>query len=407
MDRLPIPVGQVLREEPHEQRLDRAWEAIRASRESELQPGRGAAWLRPSFAVGVACLLVGVAAGLGISAWLAAGRGAITLAQGRPIDRLEVPDKGESLAVPLSDGSQVLLSGGASLQVIENTKRSIRWRMDAGRATFDVNPRREQHWMIDTGLAWVEVTGTRFVLERGETALRVEVERGSVLVIGERVPGRIASLGPGDSLEIRAAQRENPVVESGAAPDRPREAAPPVPAHPPKREPAPSREREPVSRHPGRTAWQKMVERGQRAAVYGTLGAAGYQHEVRRTESVDDLLALADIARLGGHPTEAVSPLQKVLTRFPGDANASLAAFTLGKLELDELKHPEAAAAAFQKALALGAPRGLQEETFARLVEAQAAAGKRDEARRTADEYERRFPEGRYLPAIREQRSVP
>jgi hypothetical protein len=53
------------------------------------------------------------------------------------------------------------------------------------------------------------------------------------------------------------------------------------------------------------------------------------------------------------------------------------------------------ASRAFERALALGVPSGLEEDVFARLVEAQVRAGNRAAARGVADEYSRRFPAGR------------
>jgi transmembrane sensor len=115
---------------------------------------------------------------------------------------------------------------------------------------------------------------------------------------------------------------------------------------------------------------------------------------------VKDLLALADVARLSGHPSEAVVPLGRILTEFPNDAQAPLAAFALGRLELDSLGHAQAAASAFRKALSLGIPRSLREDVTARLIEAHARSGEAAEARRVADVYRDEFPNGRYARAI-------
>jgi transmembrane sensor len=111
--------------------------------------------------------------------------------------------------------------------------------------------------------------------------------------------------------------------------------------------------------------------------------------------SVADLLALADVARLSGHPREAVAPLERILSRFASDPQAPLAAFALGRLELDALDQPRKAAAALERALALGVPRSLKEDVRARLVEAYGRAGDRTAARAAARAYLREFPDGR------------
>jgi transmembrane sensor len=115
---------------------------------------------------------------------------------------------------------------------------------------------------------------------------------------------------------------------------------------------------------------------------------------------VDDLLALADVARLSGHPAEAVLPLERILVEFARDAQAPLAAFALGRLQLDSLGHAQAAVSAFRKALDLGIPRSLREDIRARLVEAYARSGDAGAAQRAADTYFDEFPNGRHARAI-------
>jgi transmembrane sensor len=115
---------------------------------------------------------------------------------------------------------------------------------------------------------------------------------------------------------------------------------------------------------------------------------------------VVDLLALADVARLSGRPAEAVVPLERILSEFASDAQAPLAAFALGRLELDSLGRARAAASAFRRALDLGIPSGLREDVVARLVEACARSGDFVAARQVADAYQREFPSGRHARAI-------
>jgi transmembrane sensor len=129
------------------------------------------------------------------------------------------------------------------------------------------------------------------------------------------------------------------------------------------------------------------------------LGTEGLRRESRHL-GVNDLFALADVARLSGHPADAVVPLERIVTDFANDARAPLAAFALGRLELDSLGQAQAAAIAFRKALALGIPSGLREDVRARLVEANVRSGDAGAARRAADAYVDEFPNGRHLHAI-------
>jgi transmembrane sensor len=107
------------------------------------------------------------------------------------------------------------------------------------------------------------------------------------------------------------------------------------------------------------------------------------------------------VARLSGHPGEAVAPLRRVVGEHPGDSRAALAAFTLGRIQLDSLGQAAAAAQSFAQALSLGIAGPLVEDARARLVEAHARSGNRDAARSAAKQYEEQFPSGRHLAAVR------
>jgi transmembrane sensor len=176
-------------------------------------------------------------------------------------------------------------------------------------------------------------------------------------------------------------------VESAAS-----EAAPAVPV-----------ESLPVAKHaraaPSSLAWQDLARRGSYAEAYGALGAHGIER-VSDSGEVADLLAVADVARLSGHPIDAVAPLARVVTDHRADPRAPLAAFTLGRVQADTLGNPSAAAQAFALAITLGLPSGLVEDAFARLVETRAHAGDRAGARAAAEAYRERFPDGVHAAAI-------
>jgi transmembrane sensor len=145
--------------------------------------------------------------------------------------------------------------------------------------------------------------------------------------------------------------------------------------------------------------WRDFARRGRHEDAYAVLGSEGLRHESKRL-GVNDLLALADVARLSGHPAEAVMPLERVLSDFATDAQAPLAAFALGRLELDSLGHAQAAASAFRRALALGIPHSLREDVLVRLVEAYSRSGDTRAARRAANFYLDEFPTGRQAQAV-------
>jgi transmembrane sensor len=109
----------------------------------------------------------------------------------------------------------------------------------------------------------------------------------------------------------------------------------------------------------------------------------------------------ADVARLSGHAGEAVTHLRAVVSRHGGDPRAPLAAFTLGRVLLDELGRPGAAAAAFADAQRLAPGGALAQDALAREIEALAKAGQTVAAHDRALLYVERYPSGRRIKSVR------
>jgi hypothetical protein len=139
-------------------------------------------------------------------------------------------------------------------------------------------------------------------------------------------------------------------------------------------------------------SWRGWATRGDPQRAYAELGRDGVAR-MAASAPVEDLFALADVARLSGHPGEAVAPLERVVRDHPEDPRASLAAYTLGRVRLRSLGTPAAAAAAFEQALALKIPAGLEEETYALWIESLATAGDRPGAARAYERYVSRHPD--------------
>jgi transmembrane sensor len=268
------------------------------------------------------------------------------------------------------DGSRIVLDPGASIEPLENTDRSAVLLLGHGRARFEVEPGGPRRWSIETGLATIEVVGTRFTVTRTLSGVTVEVEHGVVLVRGERLPSRVRRLTAGESLHIE--------------PDPMR---PDAPASPPASASAAA-----STKVEGPTLpWHSLAEQGDFAGAYNRLGTDGIA-ERAKTADVEQLLALADVARFSGHPADAIAPLRRVMSEHADDARGALAAFTLGRLELDQLQNPAAAAKAFEAAIALRLPEALLEDAYLRLIDAKARAGDRHGAHDAWVTYHERFP---------------
>lgn len=284
-------------------------------------------------------------------------------------------------AVRTSDGSRVeLLGERTELRPVEDAPARVEWELLRGRARFDVTPRTSRLFRVRAGKVAVEVLGTAFVVARDETSTEVTVERGRVRVIA---PTGEKQLSAGESARF-----EEPVPVPTASNE-------PVPL------PSASVSHAAGSRPsavatPHSSAWRELAERGDYDGAWGLLR----DHRGGATNPAE-LLLEADVARLSRHPAEAVAPLRELLTRFPGDSRAPLAAFTLGRVLLDDLGRPREAAEAFARARAFAPEGALAEDALAREVEAWSRAGDTSTARARAEEYERLHPEGRRLRSVR------
>jgi transmembrane sensor len=143
------------------------------------------------------------------------------------------------------------------------------------------------------------------------------------------------------------------------------------------------------------SSWRPLAERGQYEEAQRALRKAG-PSAVR--DDTADLLLAADAARLSGHPAEAVPYLERVLRGHAQDPRAGLAAFTLGRVLLDELGRPREAVDAFAAARSSGGP--LAEDALAREVEALSRAGDVTRSRDQALLYRRLYPNGRRAKAV-------
>jgi transmembrane sensor len=274
----------------------------------------------------------------------------------------------------LPDGSQVRLLGvGSKVEVLEQTAALVRTALGAGSARFDVRHDPARVFEVESGDVKVRVLGTAFsvALEGGLT--RVAVERGAVRV---QWTGGQAFLSAG---------------QAGVYP-------PPADTTDASKVTA-----EPLSDLAGNVgeeaaSWRKLAKRGAYVDAYKALGPAASKSV--RDEPADLMLA-ADVARLSRHPGEATRFLSRVSDGFPRDKRAPLAAFTLGRVLLEDMGQPGRAADAFRRAQQL-APKGpLAADALAREVDAAQRAGQVDRARQVAARYVELYPEGPQAQRLR------
>jgi transmembrane sensor len=256
------------------------------------------------------------------------------------------------------------VSDGGELVVQSATEQRIEAVLTAGAADFEVMKRPNREFFVVAGPIRVRVVGTRFRVELSGERARVAVSEGKVEV--QRGDVR-AFLEAGESRWFPGAEPSRKVDDT----------APAV----------------------GTTDRARFLEfaRAERFTD-------AYQLMSRSPSAVggsaEELMLAADAARHSNHPEQALGFLRRVTKEHASDSRAPLAAFTLGRLLLNQLGRPAEAAEAFALVSRLRPSSGLVEDALARQAEALAAAGEPARAGRLASEYAARYPRGKHLSTM-------
>jgi transmembrane sensor len=286
----------------------------------------------------------------------------------------------DPLAVHWADGIDARRSTpDTQLTLVSATPDRTVVRLDRGAARFQVAHRASRVFQVQAGDVVVEDRGTMFTVEREPSGTLVAVSEGQVEI---RWPGGSQSLWAGEQGSFPPAEEDG--AESAAeSPDKAPGAK--TPSHP----------------HHHRTnvptSWKSLAEDGDYDAAYEALHGAG-RTTVR--DETGELLLSVDVARLSHHPSEAVAPLKRILSNHPMDPRAPLAAFTLGRVLLEDLGSPREAAGAFAEVGHLDPDGALVEDALAREVESWSRAGELHKAHVRAEEYLKRYPDGRRARSV-------
>lgn len=271
------------------------------------------------------------------------------------------------------DGSVLTLAPHARLTTLGASVRRVSARVDQGQVTFDLEPLPSKRWDIDASFAQVQASDARFVVDRSDHALRVQVLRGAVLVYAAELPEGRLRVTEGQTVRVPEARRAEPVLS------RPRGQA--VKAQ--------------LSEAPS-----AKVPSSSAAAVAAPSRTAAPRAPTPAPITADALLAAADSAREGRRWSDAHDALTHLVEQFPHDRRVGMAAFTLGKISLEAQSEPGVAARWFRLALARGVPGMLAEDAVARLVEALAKSGDQAAAVVARDRYLADYPTGRYVRQV-------
>jgi transmembrane sensor len=275
----------------------------------------------------------------------------------------------------LREGSEIRSSPtGSELRVLEESPSRVLVEQVRGLARYVVVPNPARTFEVRSGSVTVRVVGTEFTVERRAGGTHVEVLRGKVSV----------RWGTGDPEALLVAGESGLFPPAREAP-RVVDAAPESAASTP-----PAREREAARAYRAHLA--RRDYRGAFALLSRDPTLAG--------DSVQELLAAADVARLSDHPSEAVPYLQRIIREHPRDERAPLAAFTLGRT-LSGLGRTREALNMFGRVRSAWANNPLAEEALLRQAEAASRLGELGTAVRLAEEYDRVYPHGSRRAEVR------
>jgi len=349
-----VDLEQRLREQPL--RVRDVWSEDKAAR----LPARVMQLRRRRSLLGAAMVLGTAVAALLLVRGALDARDAQAAREQRPSVRVPAAQQ----VVVLHDGSRAEPADADSrLQVVSDRPGDVGVRIERGGARFEVVPNPRRSFVVESGPVRVRVIGTVFSITRTSTGAAIAVEHGLVQVSWA---GKQLQLGMGESGVFP------PPAELMAAQSPPQTA-------------------------PSSAGWRDLAKRGKYHDAYSAL-RRGRAHVHKEPQ---DLMLAADVARLSGHPEQAVPHLRAVLQRFPGDPRAPVASFTLGRVLLHDLRQPRQAAAAFHRARTLWPAGPLALDAWASEAEALHAAGERARAAALAARYLDLHPEARHAAAMR------
>jgi transmembrane sensor len=299
-------------------------------------------------------------------------------------------------ALRFSEGSSIVLERGGRLRVLALASNGARVLVEKGAADVAIAHRHGPgKWRFEAGPVTVDVTGTRFRVDWNpeQHSFGIELKEGSVIVGGDCVPTP-RRVQRGDSLRVSC----GPAATTAAA------AKVEAPAPVVETKPAPVRAALTIAHRDTRASddgdWRALVAAGHYAEGVRAAERAGWNRVCRSANAVE-LLSLADAARLSGETSRAVEALLMLRQRFPGTSSAATGAFSLGRIAFEKRGAYTEAARWFATYLNEQPQGPLMGDAVGRLMEARDRAGDRPAARRDAERYLQRFPEGPYAGTAR------
>lgn len=372
----PNPMSKYVRIDVSPARLTRVW--ARTSAQLALQPSRlpRRGWLLAAMAICV----VGVAVGT----WRMNGW------QSTPsiLQKATLETAGDSLRFHLDDGTDLELAARSRLEVLSGDQRQITAvRLHRGRILCDLQPKPNRRFSVYAGNVEVRVTGTRFRVmhDSVENGVEVEVERGSVRVSESNGQEQGRTLVAGERWSRRGTARPGPAVGPASSA---------------------SASSEPIPQSPTVSALQASAQVANHAGSTTTINpqrGEAASPDPPEPSAAATLFDQANSARRVGDSATAARAYQALLTQYPNDSRADLAAFELGRLRMSALGDVSGAIRAFQSAIGHAHSATLREDALARLVEAYAKSGQTARCKALRDQYLGSYPKGVHVSLVARQ----
>ncbi len=306
------------------------------------------------------------------------------------------------MEVTLDEGSQLSVNEHSTVQLLEMSSKRVRLSLSSGGVTCDVAEDPARDFAVVTGDIEVRVVGTKFSVSRQTSSkndqriskVEVDVERGVVEVWRQGRAQRLQRLTAGQSW----ASEERLTGAHANTPNRPDEElaarhhkGPPINHQPPSDDASSSAQKvTPGSAPPttGETRSSPSSDAKQRRATKKSPDPTSERNEAR------ELFEAATQARRIGNAQAAAESYRRFLRNHPGDPRAGLAAFELGRLEMDSLGRPAKALSALKRALRLSPGASFREDVLARITQAYARMGQGKACKRARAAYQKEYPNG-------------
>ncbi|MBK9264800.1 MAG: tetratricopeptide repeat protein [Polyangiaceae bacterium] len=302
----------------------------------------------------------------------------------------------QSASYDLPGGGTITLSPGATVEVDRDGHETLTLRLLRGEAsTFTTSAGRSSEIeLIVEDARVLAKPGSEVFVRRNTTDIDVRVASGSAQLYW---PSGSRELSTGERIEsVPMRMLLAPVSRVERDNDDDDLRRPPRATLPPPRDitSLPHRIETPMATI-APPDWRTKYNAGELAQALEMLRGqpGGIDGAIMTARSAAELAAISDIARAkGGDPAAALNALTQLVERFPSDPYAEIAAYTLGGM-YEKLGQPDQAQKYFERARSLKGV--LAEDALCKQIRAEHRAGRKDEAKRMAQEYVNKYPDGR------------